>query len=149
MIRAYSFKALSVFQSLTTGTRVGPLQMWFDKRLPKNRINLLLEAGPEGNFVVRDSASNPGCFAFSYIVEGKVQHKLIEENDAGFHLKACDEVSTSSYDQAYDQAITRLPDAHFSVGSSSRISIIPWADFMTGPGVTLCDLLQALILNLF
>lgn len=67
--------------------------MWFDRRLAKARIQPLLEGGPEGNFVVRDSSSNPGCFAFSYLADGKIQHKLIEESDGGFHFKACEEVT--------------------------------------------------------
>lgn len=47
----------------------------------------VLEAEGEGAFVLRDSSSNPGCFAFSYLAGDKVQHKLIEEDDGGFYFR--------------------------------------------------------------
>eukprot|EP00039_Didymoeca_costata_P025627 m.14000 g.14000 ORF g.14000 m.14000 type:complete len:515 (+) comp4963_c0_seq1:215-1759(+) len=51
---------------------------WWQKYLPKSSLAPLLESQADGTFVVRDSSSNPGAYAFSYVFQGKVLHKLIE-----------------------------------------------------------------------
>eukprot|EP00041_Stephanoeca_diplocostata_P018326 m.383085 g.383085 ORF g.383085 m.383085 type:complete len:568 (+) comp20980_c1_seq3:321-2024(+) len=64
---------------------------WYDENLVKGKIKDVLEAEGEGAFVLRDSSSNPGCFAFSYLAAGKVQHKLIEEDDGGFYFRGSED----------------------------------------------------------
>lgn len=60
---------------------------WYQQFLSKGNLAPLLEGEQDGTFVVRDSSSNPGSFAFSYITGGKVQHKLIEKFGEGVGLK--------------------------------------------------------------
>eukprot|EP00038_Savillea_parva_P000902 m.99810 g.99810 ORF g.99810 m.99810 type:complete len:544 (+) comp10319_c2_seq1:122-1753(+) len=81
-------------------------KVWYDSRLPKIRIQPLLESESEGSFVVRDSSSNPGCYALSYLWDGTVQHKLIEESDAGFHFKACSEIFPTICNLIYHYTMT-------------------------------------------
>jgi hypothetical protein len=40
--------------------------------------------------VVRDSSSEPGCYALSYSHGGRVQHKLIETTSSGLRFRAAD-----------------------------------------------------------
>lgn len=68
------------------------LEAWYDKTLPKAKIHALLEPLPNGNFVIRDSNTNPGCYTFSMVCNGKVQSKLIEKDGGGLHFKSSTDV---------------------------------------------------------
>ena len=68
------------------------LEAWYDKTLAKAKIHSLLEPLPNGNFVIRDSNTNPGCYAFSMVCNGKVQSKLIEKDGGGLHFKSSTDV---------------------------------------------------------
>lgn len=100
---------------------------WFDRRLPKAKVTPLLEAEGEGSFVVRDSSSNPGCFAFSYLADGVVQNKLIEESDAGFHFKACTSARSLSFSLFPSLSLRRTCD--FSTNTWDCVALVILALF--------------------
>lgn len=68
---------------------------WYDKNMLKAKIFDLLEPLPNGNFVVRDSNTNPGCYAFSIVFNGKVKSKMIEPSaggGGGLHFKGSTDI---------------------------------------------------------
>lgn len=68
------------------------MELWYDKTMLKAKINELLEPLQNGEFVVRDSNTNPGCFGFSMVHMGKVVNKLIEPTNGGVHFKGSGDV---------------------------------------------------------
>jgi len=64
---------------------------WYIPNLQKNEISGHLQGKSNGAFVVRDSASSPGSFAFSYQYNGKVLHNLINPNGSGYSIKGSDQ----------------------------------------------------------
>ena len=50
----------------------------------------ILSQEPPGSFIVRDSASNPGCHALSVkLPDGHVMHYLIVKDASGYYLQVC------------------------------------------------------------
>ncbi len=48
----------------------------------------ILSHQAEGAFIVRESASNPGCFALSLRTpSGKIVHYLIQQDSSGVHFQ--------------------------------------------------------------
>jgi hypothetical protein len=61
---------------------------WYQRDLAKSDIPGHLAGRPDGSFVIRDSASNPGSFGFSYNSPGgKVEHKMVVPKNGGFAFK--------------------------------------------------------------
>eukprot|EP00051_Salpingoeca_urceolata_P027871 m.483658 g.483658 ORF g.483658 m.483658 type:complete len:712 (+) comp23031_c0_seq1:111-2246(+) len=60
---------------------------WYYKDTPKEKALEMIEFEPDGSFLVRDSRSEPGCFALSYVFQGNIFHKLIETTAAGLRFK--------------------------------------------------------------
>lgn len=75
----------------------GPVDMedhidapWYLEDMAKEQALELIEFEPQGAFIVRDSSSEPGCYALSYSFGGRVQHKLIETTSSGLRFRAAD-----------------------------------------------------------
>lgn len=80
-----------------TESHFGPVDMedhldapWYLEDMPKEQALELIEFEPQGAFIVRDSSSEPGCYALSYSFGGRVQHKLIETTSSGLRFRAAD-----------------------------------------------------------
>lgn len=71
---------------------------WYQKNLGKEQITEYIGMEADGTFVVRDSASEPGCFAISYVYRGEVLHKLIEPVGKQYQIRA----STEKFDSLTD-----------------------------------------------
>lgn len=61
---------------------------WYVPNLQKDAIAEYIEYEAEGTFVVRDSASEAGCYAISYVYRGEVLHKLIEPVGRKYRIRA-------------------------------------------------------------
>lgn len=73
------------------GGAVPTNEEWYIPNLQKNEISGHLQGKSNGEFVVRDSASSPGSYAFSYQYNGKVLHNLINPNGGGYSIKGSDQ----------------------------------------------------------
>lgn len=64
---------------------------WYLEDMAKERALELIEYEPQGAFIVRDSSSEPGCYALSYTFGGRVQHKLIETTSSGLRFRSSEQ----------------------------------------------------------
>lgn len=63
-------------------------QPWYLEDMAKERALEMIEFEPQGAFIVRDSSTEPGCYALSYSFGGRVQHKIIETTSSGLRFRA-------------------------------------------------------------
>lgn len=84
-------------------------QAWYLEDMAKERALELIEFEPQGAFIVRDSSSEPGCYALSYSFSGRVQHKLVETIFTGVRFRGSTEIFSS---------LSRLIDNYMRTPSS-------------------------------
>lgn len=56
-------------------------------KMPKEEAQKLIEFEPQGSFVLRQSESQPGCFALLYMMGGVLRQQLVEETVNGIRLR--------------------------------------------------------------
>eukprot|EP00054_Salpingoeca_dolichothecata_P003772 m.28395 g.28395 ORF g.28395 m.28395 type:complete len:568 (+) comp14131_c0_seq1:36-1739(+) len=76
--------------SNTGGGALGDRSVWYFPDMGKETLVAQIEFEPNGAFAIRDSRSEKGCFALSYVYKGKVLHKLIEPTSSGLRFRLAD-----------------------------------------------------------
>ena len=105
----------------------------------------ILMQEPEGSFVVRDSASNPGCLALSVKnSDGNILHFLIIRDHQGWYLQVSSSSSSSSSSSIalLSRLLTlsqcRVPTSTTQTSPPSSSIMLPM--WTTSPAVSLLEL---------
>ena len=64
---------------------------WYAEKIANSKVNAALQDKPDGAFIIRDSSSQPGCFAMSYRFLNRTHHTLINSSAHGIHLAKSNE----------------------------------------------------------
>ncbi|EGD76274.1 hypothetical protein PTSG_00976 [Salpingoeca rosetta] len=59
---------------------------WYVEKIANSKVARVLADKPDGTFIIRDSSSQPGCFAMSYRFLNQMHHTLINSSAGGIHL---------------------------------------------------------------
>lgn len=89
---------------------------WYNANLPKGEIQERLLYEADGTFVIRDSNSAPGAFAFSCVQNGKIGHRIIEPVADGFRFK--------SYDQSFPTLAALVTHHSKVLASGLKVKLI-------------------------